>query len=796
VIRRSCALCALLLVVRAWAAGPTGASVARAVREVALDPQSCYRVRELNFSKEDLKFYLTDGFLIFAKPIEGQRLFAVFSADVEAGDAEVLVMPPHRSERKSLATFSGAPNLDEHFKTAVFVFSEGTGDELYTRAVEMGKPSAEMGALMADRWGPTARNIAESFEIRMVQDVLSPTRAGGVLLAAIAGTQLGNFDAVYDPWGRDQVLLGQYTSRSGLPYFDIWTSFEARSIRTGRQQRPKPLYALSDYRIDASLDPSLHMTATVRAKLRVTVATRAFSVQVSEKVRIVSATVDGQPVEAYARESMRESALRGGGVATYVIVSPELMQPGVDHEVVFQQDGDVVLPAGNDVYFVTSRGTWYPRVGLEFANYDLIFRYPKHLTLVATGEAAEDKTEGDIRVSRWKTIAPVRLAGFNLGQYQHVKIKRADCTFEVFGNRSLEPSLQPKAPVLLVPSIQRSGSRHPQVIAPPPDPVPNPASRLATLAENVASAFDYMRSQFGPPPIKTLTVAPIPGAFGQGFPGLVYLSTLAYLRPEERPASVRNRDDELFFNELLAAHEVAHQWWGNMVVSQGYQDDWLLEALANYAAIGYLEKRKGARAVDSLMETFQEHLLRKAEDGSTIESKGPVTWGLRLQSSHGGGVWRAITYEKGSWILHMLRRRMGDDNFRKLLSELCRRYAHQGVTTEQFRALAEESMGAAPGSLADFFESWVYGTGIPTLKVDWSVKGKAPALRVVGTVAQTGVDGDFTVDVPVEIHFAKGPSKLIWVKTSDEPVPFMVNVRQHPSRVAVPAGTGILAIRK
>ena len=74
----------------ALAGGPTGAEVARAIHESRLDPDECYRVRDLNFSKEDLRFYLTEGYLIFTKPVHGRRISAIFSADVEGGDAEVL----------------------------------------------------------------------------------------------------------------------------------------------------------------------------------------------------------------------------------------------------------------------------------------------------------------------------------------------------------------------------------------------------------------------------------------------------------------------------------------------------------------------------------------------------------------------------------------------------------------------------------------------------------------------------------------------------------------------------------
>jgi aminopeptidase N len=332
---------------------------------------------------------------------------------------------------------------------------------------------------------------------------------------------------------------------------------------------------------------------------------------------------------------------------------------------------------------------------------------------------------------------------------------------------------------------------------PPPLP-PSPTARLASLADSIGGAFEYMRGEYGPPPIKWLTVSPIPGAFGQGFPGLVYLSTLAYLRPEERPASLRSRSDEVFFGELLGAHEVAHQWWGNSVAAARYEDDWLMEALASYASLQYLEKRRGSRALESILNEYQEHLLRKGEDGRTVESVGPVIWGLRLQSSQSEVAWRTIVYEKGAWIMHMLRRRMGDQKFTALLAEMNKRYAREVIGTEQFRMLAEEVMGARAGSnaLGEFFETWVYGTGIPTLQLTWSAKGKAPSVRITGTIVQSGVDEEFGAEVPVEIHFPGRPPVTQWVRTSAEPATFTITAKQPPARVVLPAGTGILAIRK
>ena len=75
---------------------------------------------------------------------------------------------------------------------------------------------------------------------------------------------------------------------------------------------------------------------------------------------------------------------------------------------------------------------------------------------------------------------------------------------------------------------------------------------------------------------------------------MVYLSTLAYLNPGQLPAaSSRSAPRQTFYSELLETHEVAHQWWGNLVVPASYHDDWLIESLANYSALLLLERKKG-----------------------------------------------------------------------------------------------------------------------------------------------------------------------------------------------------------
>jgi len=332
------------------------------------------------------------------------------------------------------------------------------------------------------------------------------------------------------------------------------------------------------------------------------------------------------------------------------------------------------------------------------------------------------------------------------------------------------------------------GSGHMAVIPQQAPAAPDPRARLSAVAEDVSSALEFFSASFGPPALKTLTVAPIPGTFGQGFPGLVYLSTLSYLDPMQRPAVVRDQEHQMFFSELIEAHEVAHQWWGDVVTTNAYQDEWLTEALSSYSALMWLERKKGPKTLDAVLEGYREHLLKEV-DGQTVESAGPITWGVRLESTGVAEAWRSITYEKGAWVFHMLRMRMGDAQFLKMLAELRRRYEFRSISTEDFRALAKEfsSGKGSAASIDAFFDNWVYSTGIPTLKVKYSVKGVAPAVKISGTVTQTGVDDDFSGDVPVQVQFAKGLPQTIWVHASSDPATFSATLRQVPVRVVIPS---------
>lgn len=781
---------ALALLARLPLVAGTAADVARAIRENSFDRDECYRVRDLTLIKEDIHVYFTDGYLIFSKPVAGRPIAAVFLADPNGGDGEVMLLPPDRAERRSLATYIDSPNLDEHFRGAVFLFTGDVYDALKKQLPDnpANKKAPELGVLLDEHWASALRNLGTSYQTPLTLDLLGwPASRPGLLAAFFQGIKLGNFDVVFDPNSPEQIMAGQLVTRDNRLYFDTWTSFAARSSRLHPAPR-KPELLLRDYRIQAVVNEDLSLSVVTRVKVTPAAGgTPVAPFEIAPEMAVTEATVDGRAAEVLQSDALRVNLMRGGN-NLFLVVPPEPLREGVEYEFEFHHSGKVIHDAGDRVLYVSARGTWYPMFGQQFASYDLLFRYPHDLDLVTPGEVVADRTEGDWRTTRRRTPSAIRVAAFNLGNYEHARLERAGYVVDVCANRTLERALQPRPQTIIAaPSPPMQRRSRPDVIESTVPIEPSPQQRLQVLASEVASALEYMASRFGPPALPHLTVSPIPGTFGQGFPGLIYLSTLSYLKSLPASRGLASLQMELFFQDVLQAHEVAHQWWGNRVTAGTYRDAWLMEALANYSALLYLEKRKGVHSAELMLDSYRADLLAKGESGQIVDSTGPIVLGLRLENSQEPRAWRNIVYGKGAWIIQMLRRRMGDERFFSMLGETMARYGGKEMSTEDFRELAARFLPPKSDDpkLEVFFAQWVYGTGIPSLKLAWSIKGKAPSLRLVGTLTQSDVDEDFSALVPVEIQVARGRNITQWVRSAADPVTFTVALTQPPLKVAL-----------
>ncbi len=711
---------------------------------MSINPAQTYRVRELTLTRGDIKIYLTEGLLSFASPVNGQCVAAVFTTEgVEAGDAEVLLLPNRASERASLAMFAKTPNLDEHFTGALFVFSDDTARELLEQIQDHPlHPAPESASNLAKLVNPLLGQFTAQMDVRLVGALLDSHKPeDGFFYSFLLGQHLGQFELSYDPGEFEPISAGKSVlGKDGSPVLQLWTSFRPRHAAP----YIPPLARIQDYRMETTVEPDLSIK--VRAKFNVKVTRdggRVIALSLSHRLVVASALLDGTRAEIFQHNP--DAYTQQKVADTFLVIAPSALAAGTEHTVQLEYQGSVIRQTGSGEYFVDDRNAWYPSISPTMANFDLTFHCPKQLRLVATGEPVSDDVSGEVRTVRRQTREPVPIAGFNLGDFEKTTMEQGPYRIDCFAEKTESAQLGPD------------------------------------LLNEAAKTLDYYTQEWKAIPWHTLSITPIAGYFGQGFPGLIYLSSMSYIRPENRPPALRNPRMDSFFSELLLPHEMAHQWWGNMVRPADYRSAWLAEAMANDSALQFLGHEKGPEVPKQLLMAFRKDLTYE-DKGSSVESAGPVDFGERILEASGPARWHFVTYEKGAWILQMLRQRLGDEGYRQMQRRLLSEYSTKPVTNDEFRSLASEFVppGQPDRTLTLFFDTWVYGTGIPKIKLERS--GGQVDLDV------SGVDDDFTADIPLACLSGSGSQIAHWVRISSGSNPIEAASGVKDCQLPSPAG--------
>ena len=283
---------------------------------------------------------------------------------------------------------------------------------------------------------------------------------------------------------------------------------------------------------------------------------------------------------------------------------------------------------------------------------------------------------------------PIPVAGFNLGKYSRTSARAGKVTIDTYATATLERNFPKSREITtIVPGPARTPSF--AVIPQSPPLPPSPSQNLQIVANAAARSLDYYQSHFGPYPYGALQLTQFPGSMSQGWPGLIFLSSYAFLSPAERERVESDKTSRLL-QEQIVAHETAHQWWGDLVTWNGYRDQWIMEALANYSALMLLETRNPAGFRD-VMQKYRDDLLNKRKNGRRLGDAGPVTFGLRLSSSQFPNAYEAISYGRGTWLLHMMRTMLrdserksaktSDEPFLRVLRKLRTDYEGKSLTT-------------------------------------------------------------------------------------------------------------------
>jgi aminopeptidase N len=161
-------------------------------------------------------------------------------------------------------------------------------------------------------------------------------------------------------------------------------------------------------------------------------------------------------------------------------------------------------------------------------------------------------------------------------------------------------------------------------------------------------------------------------------------------------------------SESLLAHEIAHQWFGDMATEADWSHLWLSEGFATYMTILYFEQKYGSDTTKKMLAKDREKVIAFARKKGRPVVDSSVTNYMELLNAN--------SYQKGSWVLHMLRRQLGDELFWKGIQTYYSRFSGKNAVTGDLCKVMEEVSGK---SLQSFFQQWLFRAGQPKLDITW-----------------------------------------------------------------------------
>jgi len=780
-----------------------------ALNALRLDPDHVYTVvpaDRIELRHGDIAMAFEEGKIAFYESFEDHVTGFVFS-----GLGHALALPRDPVEKQQMARFVGTPVLDQRFVSVYARFTDNAAKDLADQLAHAAVKS-QTDTAFAALWLPQIERLNPTHSLRILTERYT-TAPRHFFHAGVDGILTGPFDILMDDTRRENFTLGQPRGVNKLVYYDVWTSYALPDFAL-----PAPRFDASHYQVNTTIRPdnSLEGEATIEFRA-MSGGERLLLIQLARSLKVDSLSFSsGEALPFFQNEGLTEQELRTRGDDTLCIFLPRAPQASDTFTLKLHYRGNVIENYGNSVLFVGNRESWYPHFGdtSAFARYDLTFRWPKQLRLVATGDKSDETDDGDFRVAHWKSALPVPEAGFNLGEYAVASITSSNHTVEVYANKQLEEAiltrLTPQVPENFSRPLGPLAERPPSALGFPPAAVtPSPTDALKSLAREVDSSINFYEKYSGPFPFQHLAVSQIPGTFGQGWPGLLYLSTYSYLPPETQERAGLSSTSQETFTDIIPVHEVAHQWWGNLVGFSSYRDQWIDEGLAVYLALLFADSQKNPNhTLPMWLTRYRKRLVTKPSDSDVAPiDQGPVVMGVRLNSSKSPDAYEVVAYSKGAWIFHMLREMLrepgskdADARFIKLLRTLVAKYAQKPLSTEQLQKEVEAVMTprmALEGghSMEWFFQEYVKGTGIPRYKVEFTSRRTEKGYQVRGKLYQYGVAPSFIAPVPLYIAGAANRSThLGTVVTSGEETNFIFTSQSEPHKLLIDPKLTLLCV--
>ncbi len=751
-----------------------------------LNASTQYMAREFTIRAQDVQFTLHSGYVF--QVLSGEGVTGL----ILLGRGEMTFAPTPQTEKGQLRIFSGNETLTALFGAA---FVRVHPADYETRVDVSGLRGVPADPRQARRAQDVfAAEAPKSFNIDL-RDLSRETwyilPQSGDFLAEIRTNKFGTLTYSRSGGNAEDVTLFERARKRAI---SLYASPSTLAVR-GQTYNEDDLrtYDVIDYNVDTVVYPDrqfiegrTHITLRVQSDAAATLTMRlaeplaVTSVVSSEFGRLLFFRIRNDDSLII---NLPLSAQRGAILALDIAYSGRLPTQALDRETVAveaQQGDDTEQPEpliqSEPNFLLSSRSAWYPQnVVTDYARARIRVTVPEGYGCVASGQL----TPGDVSLRDAAMQTAGRSYVFNANQpvrYFAVVVSRlTHVTDTVVEAR--DTSI-PIAATYHFPGRPGIDMRRYDRLSIGIEANPRQIGRGRDIAPMAADIMRFYGTLMDDTPYESLTVAmlehEVPGGHSPA-----YFSIINNAAPFSK--LYWGNDPSAFAGvpEFFLAHELAHQWWGQAIGWKNYHEQWISEAFAQYFSALYAQRAHGDASFNAMLRQFRRWSISESD-------QGPVDLGYRLGLIQGQGrIFRAIIYNKGASVLHMLRRFVGDEAFFNGLRRFYGEQKFQKAGTEEFERAMETASGR---SLDRFFDRWIHGSDIPTLRY-WS------AVQPGEVVVAFEQDSHTIFDVPVTVtvQYTDGRLQDVVVPVSEARVEQRIQTRGTVRDVQINRDSAALA---
>jgi hypothetical protein len=740
-------------------------SLVSGLYKLALNPKKQFDVRNLTVQGTDLTLELPSGRAFVAEIADGP------TAVVLLGRGRLRFAPSDPAERTQIRIFNDEEILTTDFD-AVFVrlrpaeFDRTfSGSALIPRAVSASdlRRASEM---FDEQIGQTL--TLDLTDLSRDRWSLIPTPGDLIVEARTRG--LGTLTYARSTKDAEDISLFDRRRRRNIA---VYASTQKLASR-GRFYSEDDLveYDVLRYDIDASFTPDrLWVDGNARIKLKVRAyALTALTLRLAEPLAVRSVVSPDHGRLLHLRVVGQNSVIvnfptslsRDTELWLHVVYGGRLESQQIDREGVSVSAQE---PVQEQVYipvepqFVYSnRSYWYPQATVtDYATAHLRISVPDDMDVIASGipdgppaPAPGGVTSGQRarKLYVFSADRPVRYLACVISRFTPAGTGIVAIGDPARGATSSHESRPGETPV---PAGGTTNGGDFRAVALDVRANPRQAGRARALFDRTRAILEYYGTLIGDAPYQGFTLAvtedDLPGGHSPAY--------FAMLNQPLPMSPLVWRNDPVAFDgyaPYFLAHEIAHQWWGQAIGWKNYHEQWLSEGFAQYFAVLYAANDRGNDVLTSMLRQMRRWAVEQSD-------QGPVYLGYRLGHIKGDGrVFRAILYNKGAMVLHMLRRLVGDDLFFAGIRQFYQDWKFRKAGTNDFRLVMERVTGR---SLESFFDAWIYESAVPQLRFTSTVAGQE------ATVKFEHLGGLIPVPVTVSVEYTDGREEHLVVPVTE-----------------------------